>query len=215
MADIPPHADYPPAPWHSCGQLWCGLTTTTHRLRSPLPTLLGARTLAVLVVRYQGGTLRYDEFVLASFVHSGRHIGLWVYDIWVDSEASMRAGRQIWGLPKRMAEFAWAGNQVCIADTAGPLAALSLRPRARWGVTLPIRFGGFGHLDSTLLLANATARGRIRPASIDVIEWADRLPRLARMTTRFGLVATPLRMTLRAPRSLGLFQQFVQLRVAP
>ncbi|WP_372412476.1 acetoacetate decarboxylase family protein [Streptomyces luteireticuli] len=183
--------------------MWCGLLTTARPLPAPLRTLFSPRTLAAVLMRYQQGTLRYNEFALASLMRRGHHIGMWVHYIWVDSRASLWGGRQIWGLPKQMAEFTWADHHVHITDAAGQLAALSLIPRAQRGPVVPIRLGGFGHANSTLLLATATARGRIRPASIKVTAWADHLPQLARTSAHYGLVVAPIRITAHAPKHLG------------
>jgi hypothetical protein len=42
--------------------------------------------------------------------------------IWVDSPASRDGGRALWGIPKELAEFDFAGNTFAAHDAEGPLA---------------------------------------------------------------------------------------------
>src|SRR5919202_710345 len=79
----------------------------------------GGRTLGgVVLARYgPGSTLEYHELVVfAGVARVGARVGFVVAYIAVDSPASLAGGREIWGLPKRAAEFAWAPSAIVVAE---------------------------------------------------------------------------------------------------
>jgi hypothetical protein len=197
--DDPPFTAYPAAPWRFRGQLWCTVLPTIHPQPSPLPPLLGAHRLVVLLIRYRQGPLVYDEFAFGSLVRRGRHAGLWVQSIWVDSAASLWGGRRIWGLPKQLAHFEWGDGEVRIGDATGELAVVRFAPRTRRGPALSLRARGFGQSDAALLLSTIRVRGPIRPASIAMTAWADRLPELSHTASPLGLTVDPARLTIGSP----------------
>ncbi len=86
------------------------------RLQSFLPesldiiSVLPGYTLGGLyLARYgAGSTLEYSELiVVGGVVRQGTSVGAWITHIYVDSEASVAGGREIWGLPKQLATFDW------------------------------------------------------------------------------------------------------------
>ncbi|AFZ59922.1 acetoacetate decarboxylase family protein [Anabaena cylindrica FACHB-243] len=73
-------------------------------------SLFPGKTLAgTYVSSYQAGSLlEYNELIVVpAFVRYQGHIGAWISHIYVDHEDSVAGGREIWGLPKEMAEFSW------------------------------------------------------------------------------------------------------------
>lgn len=55
-----------------------------------------------------GSTLEYNELiVVAGMVKYSGNIGAWISHIYVDNPDSVAGGREIWGLPKELAEFTW------------------------------------------------------------------------------------------------------------
>ncbi len=55
-----------------------------------------------------GSVLEYNELiVVAGVVNYSGKIGGWVSHIYVDNSDSVAGGREIWGLPKELAEFNW------------------------------------------------------------------------------------------------------------
>lgn len=65
-----------------------------------------------LVDYQEGSPLTYGELLVARRVvvpepdpTAGKHVT--VTDIWVDSEPSRQGGRELWGVPKEIAHFAW------------------------------------------------------------------------------------------------------------
>ncbi|ARV57402.1 acetoacetate decarboxylase [Nostocales cyanobacterium HT-58-2] len=63
-----------------------------------------------------GSVLEYSELiVIPAFVGYKGTIGGWVSHIYVDNPDSVAGGREIWGLPKEMAEFTWErGERVTV-----------------------------------------------------------------------------------------------------
>jgi acetoacetate decarboxylase len=108
---------YPPAPW----SLFGSGVFTLHRVeidraRSFVPPqlqivpILPGKTLGVLLlIQYgPGSVLEYHELIVVpALVRFGWRVGIWVSHIYVDHPESVAGGREIWGLPKELAEFAW------------------------------------------------------------------------------------------------------------
>lgn len=108
-----------------------------------LPVLPGHTLGGLLVARYgSGSTLAYRElFVVAALVRSGRRVGLWAPRIWVDSAASVAAGRSLWGLPKQLASF--DGNPP-IVRVGGYTAVRLATGRPRLTLPVPLIAAVFG-----------------------------------------------------------------------
>lgn len=114
---------YPEEPWHLAGQMYLSLWLVPTR---ELPTVAdGTRPLTIAgrgavgaawVVYENDSVLHYNELLRAVLVRDGSRPRVCVTDIWVDSAASMAGGRELWGIPKEMADFA-------IDRTAGVRAA--------------------------------------------------------------------------------------------
>jgi acetoacetate decarboxylase len=129
---------YPPAPWTLQGRAllspqWidCAqvrpLLPPELRIVSPWPgKTLGGLYLATYG---SGSTLEYNELiVVAGLVRRGRRFGIWVSHIYVDSPASMAGGREIWGLPKELAQFAWEPDSVTVRQSDRLLCRLRYSP---------------------------------------------------------------------------------------
>lgn len=75
--------------------------------------LLPGKTPGFLCLAYYGpgSSVEYHELTVMSAVVAYRKtLGLWVSHIYVDSEESIQAGREVFGLPKQMARFEWEGG---------------------------------------------------------------------------------------------------------
>ena len=137
-------ADYPRAPWVLRGDAF----VATLRVRQEVAQrfvprelrivpIAPGQTLAILAfIRYgAGSTLQYHELIVApALVRVGWHVGSWISHIYVDSELSLRGGREIWGVPKEPATFDWSGERVAARTDAmqaviEPTRAGSLRWR--------------------------------------------------------------------------------------
>lgn len=62
-----------------------------------------------------GSVLEYNELIVAPAVviYQGK-IGVWVSHIYVDNADSVAGGREIWGLPKELADFTWEEKLVTV-----------------------------------------------------------------------------------------------------
>ena len=103
---------YPPAPWLMHGQLWLSL----FRLRTAVDEVRPAGVYGVALVSYEAPSpLTYAELLVARPV--GKAVS--ITDIWVDSAASVAGGRELWAIPKGLADFTH------ITSRKGPLTDAS------------------------------------------------------------------------------------------
>lgn len=112
---------FPPAPWTLRGfALQTAQLVSCDRLKSFLPPMLepvevlpGYTVGGVYLSFYGAGSvLEYSELIVAGgLVRGGESWGGWITHIYVDNPDSVAGGREIWGLPKELAEFAWTGDR--------------------------------------------------------------------------------------------------------
>lgn len=192
---------YPPAPWRFRGRLWAAILPVRDRLPVPadLRPLGGSSRLVVGLVRYREGTLGYDELLMGPLVRRGHRAGLLIDRIWVDDATSVRGGRDIWGLPKELAEFEWSGDSVRVGDRRGPVAELSFGPGRPGLPSVPLPLPGFSGVEGRRLFVPGRLVGTVRPERMTVVSWSDRLPRPARTTTRLSVAVRPFRVTVPGP----------------
>jgi len=113
---------YPEAPWHLTGEL------IVVPARTP-----GRQVGGVMLARYTGGTLAYNELIV--FSHATAR-GMVISHIYVDDEQSMAGGRHIWGLPKELATFTYERSHFTARQ--GDVTLLHAKIRRRAG-RLPLR----------------------------------------------------------------------------
>lgn len=103
---------YPPEPWYLGGEMLVSAflvpTREVPHTRLPdgrRPVRWGRRALVgVAFVHYAaGGALQYDELLVALPSLPGPRVTIPL--IWVDSAQSMAGGRELWGIPKDLADF--------------------------------------------------------------------------------------------------------------
>lgn len=125
---------YPPAPWNLQGHalLTCHLIDV-QLARTVIPpefeivALLPGKTLGgVYLSSYEAGsTLQYNELIVtAALVRYGQAIGAWISHIYVDHPDSVAGGREIWGLPKELADFTWSPDRVTVHQAEQLLCSL-------------------------------------------------------------------------------------------
>ncbi len=133
---------YPPAPWRLTGHAVQTLQLVGRsqarrfvpRDLQLLPILPGRALAGILLAAYgPGSALVYNELIVAVAVRYGGKWGFWIPQIYVDHVDSLAGGREIWGLPKELAQFAWEagpphrvsvrqGDRVlCVLDHGRPL----------------------------------------------------------------------------------------------
>jgi hypothetical protein len=116
---------YPSPPWTLAGEAFVAMRAVPSQVaRSLLPKELqlvqvvpGKTIGLVALIRYgAGSSLQYHELIVApALVRHGFRVGAWISHIYVDSEPSMHAGREIWGLPKQLAAFSWERNAAAVS----------------------------------------------------------------------------------------------------
>lgn len=108
---------YPPAPWTLQGySLQTVNLVDVDKARRFIPSalemisVLPGKTVGGLYISHYGpgSTLEYNELiVVAGLTRRAGKIGAWISHIYVDNPDSVAGGREIWGLPKELAEFHW------------------------------------------------------------------------------------------------------------
>ncbi|HBB32802.1 MAG TPA: acetoacetate decarboxylase [Cyanobacteria bacterium UBA8803] len=102
----------------------------------------------VYLSSYEGGSvLEYHELIIAAgIVRYANKVGGWISHIYVDNANSVTGGREIWQLPKELAEFTWhkggergsgSKNYVSVRQGEQTLCQLSYeQPRFGWQLPL-------------------------------------------------------------------------------
>jgi acetoacetate decarboxylase len=108
---------YPPAPWTLQGFAVQTLRLVdTAKARPFIPPdldivpVLPGKTLGLMYLASHapGSALSYNELIVVpALVRYGKNVGFWISHIYVDHPGSMAGGREIWGLPKELAQFDW------------------------------------------------------------------------------------------------------------
>jgi hypothetical protein len=162
---------YPPSPW----QLHGHALQTLHLIdRSHLQSHLapglelvepwpGKAIATVYLSSYESGSvLEYSELIIGTLVRHRQQVGGWVTHIYVDNPDSVAGGREIWGLPKELAEFNWEtgdSNQVSVRQGDRLLCAVRYHPS--WSLwRFPISATSFCMKDSTLFSFGGQISGR-------------------------------------------------------
>jgi hypothetical protein len=163
---------YPAAPWPLSGSLWL----TLFRLGAAADDRHPAGLYGAAFVAYEEPSpLTYGELLVARPLRSphGRRVS--ITDIWVDSPASVAGGRELWAIPKQLAELAheaaYGGPVGTTAWTAGvdgrPIASARFRDVARRAPRLPFRAGlwhpGLPDTDGTERVAAMRGTAGIAP----------------------------------------------------
>lgn len=125
---------YPPAPWRLQGfAIQCLNLVDSKVAKDFIPSqleivsLLPGKTLGgIYISSYKPGSLvEYNELIVVpGYVRYQGKTGFWISHIYVDNEDSVAGGREIWGLPKEMAEFSWDKNSIKISQSNNKLCNL-------------------------------------------------------------------------------------------
>jgi len=138
---------YPAAPWHMLGSLWLTLFKVPDRVDDLRPAGIYG---AAFVSYEEGSPLTYSEFLVARPVATdkdGRRVS--ITDIWVDSPASVAGGRELWAIPKGLADFTlesehrgpFTSTDWSITEGRTPIAAASFKDVSRAALRLPFKGG--------------------------------------------------------------------------
>lgn len=138
---------YPAAPWHMVGSLWL----TIFKVAEQVDDLRPAGIYGAAFVSYEEGSpLTYSEFLVARPVATdkdGRRVS--ITDIWVDSPASVAGGRELWAIPKGLADFTlesehrgpFTSTDWSVTEGRTPIAAASFKDVSRAALRLPFKGG--------------------------------------------------------------------------
>ncbi|MEM9164543.1 MAG: acetoacetate decarboxylase family protein [Cyanobacteria bacterium P01_F01_bin.4] len=126
---------YPAAPWQLKGQCLQTLHWVDMAAAQPLIpedfeliSVLPGKTLGgVYLATYgTGSTLDYNELIITpGLVRYGNELGAWISHIYVDNPDSQAGGREIWGLPKELADFNWRGDGVDVSRVGQTFCSLT------------------------------------------------------------------------------------------
>ena len=169
MAGEPP---YPQPPWELYGDAQVHLLLCrTDRLEGvpdgyrPL-VIAGFTPVLAGFINYTGASvLRYGELYVAvvGFVPGRTKPTATVTHMWVDSEASRRGGRELWGYPKELARFECAispGGTARAYDGRGELATATFNSLFTSPLRISVRGGTYQPLGGTLKPVRAVMSGR-------------------------------------------------------
>ncbi|MEH1977221.1 MAG: acetoacetate decarboxylase family protein [Nostoc sp.] len=153
---------YPQAPWTLHGYAIQTLNLVNiDQVRPLIPLELeiisvwpGKTLASVYLSNYgSGSVLEYSELIVVpALVNYQRKIGAWISHIYVDNADSVAGGREIWGLPKELAEFTWEqGKYVTVHQENRKLCSLKYNQQSlAWRQRLSV--SGFSAKDADLLI---------------------------------------------------------------
>ena len=161
---------YPPPPWHLQGKAIQSVQPVDIDQVRPLvppqleivPVFPGKTLAGLYISAYTvGSDLEYNELIVVNgVVRSGDRIGIWVSHIYVDNPHSVAGGREIWGLPKQIAEFDWVEGEhprVSVLQEGQLLCRLSYRWQIP-GLRQWLPAAGFSTRGSDLIWFEAEAK---------------------------------------------------------
>ncbi|MDZ8187604.1 MAG: acetoacetate decarboxylase family protein [Nostoc sp. ChiSLP02] len=155
---------YPQAPWTLQGYAiqtlhWVNID----RVRPLIPSELeifsvwpGKTIASVYLSNYgSGSVLKYNELIIApALVHHQTKIGAWISHIYVDNIDSVAGGREIWGLPKELAEFRLEGECATVYQASQKLCSFN-HDRQSWAWPIKLGASSFSAKGTDLLMFSA------------------------------------------------------------
>ncbi len=152
---------YPQAPWTLQGYAFQTVQLVDiDQVRPLVPPELeiisvwpGKTLGGVYLSSYQSGSvLEYNELIVVAALLSYKgKFGGWVSHIYVDNPDSVAGGREIWGLPKELAEFMWERDHVFVRQGNRRLCSFSYSQQG-YGWRQRLSASSFSTLGSDLLL---------------------------------------------------------------
>jgi acetoacetate decarboxylase len=216
---------YPPAPWHLNGTALASFQAIDLAIARQfvpidfdLVTVLPGKTLGCLYLSAyeQSSTLQYHELIVApALVRYQGKIGAWISHIYVDNPHSVEGGRNIWGLPKQMADFTWDDRQVTVSKDRNCLcrvdrSSLEL-PLSLWG-NFKISGNVFGGLDRDILSFQGDVSSGLKwtPSSL-TIPPSSPFASIDFSHPLFSVQCDPFQLTAHAPSIVGHARSILKL----
>ncbi|WP_013325240.1 acetoacetate decarboxylase family protein [Gloeothece verrucosa] len=165
---------YPLAPWTLEGYAFLSVYLVDIDVsRSFIPSELeiisvwpGKTLGGVYFANYQGGSvLEYNELIVVpAFVRYQEKVGSIISHIYVDHQDSVSGGREIWGLPKELAQFTWDNQGVSISQNHRQLCHFRHQKgffNLSTGWRQQLSGESFGGLETDLLYFSSTFKSHI------------------------------------------------------
>lgn len=206
---------YPQAPWTLQGYSIQSLQPVDiEQVRPVIPTeleiisIFPGKTLGgIYIASYDtGSSLLYNELiVVGALTRYANQVGAWVSHIYVDNPDSVAGGREIWGLPKQLAQFTWeqgSQNRVSVYQES----QLLCRFEYGWQIPTwrqPLDVTSFSTLDADLLSfeAKASANFSLLGAELQVPSGSP-FHHLNLAQPRLVFYADQLRLSVSSPQRL-------------
>ncbi|WP_238010657.1 acetoacetate decarboxylase family protein [Dactylosporangium sp. AC04546] len=142
---------YPPEPWSLRGTMHVSVWVVPRSVVPPLPAGLrgavrvvrlgGQAVVGTAWVDYQpGGDMSYRELLAATLTRSGARPRVTISHIWVDSPDSRDGGRELWGIPKDLADLTVTDVAATAETRSGPIASSAIRAGRLLPLRLPVAF---------------------------------------------------------------------------
>lgn len=197
---------YPP-PWRLRGwavQTLHAVPTAVARryvpVQVPILPIWPSYTLAtILFASYESGTLAYHELLLGIGLVRLHGPRLCIPHLWVDSEASVAGGREIWKLPKHLASFNIERSEDAIAIETPGICRIEARTN-RYSVPLWLPVLAFGNAPGTLFPFNASMRARASLARIHVTPFSGEFASMQLSRPLLGVRYEALDVVVHGPR---------------
>lgn len=201
---------YPEPPWDTHGfAVFCPYLVPRSAVVAPAPlepvSIAGVCNGVLAYVEYRAPSpLEYSELIwMPAMTRASGVRGYHVAVMYVDSEASLAGGRELWALPKTLARFSRTADGVDVQADDG--TELSLRFRAH-GPRLPGR-GRIATLQCEpggLVRFRGDSTGRVRLATARVVRLAtEHVPwdsfRAARPAARLAAILSPFHSIMQPP----------------
>ncbi|MDZ8108151.1 MAG: acetoacetate decarboxylase family protein [Nostoc sp. DedQUE12a] len=155
---------YPQAPWTLQGYAIQTLhLVNIDRVRPLIPSELeiisvwpGKTIGSVYLSNYgSGSVLQYNELIIApALVYHQTKIGPWISHIYVDNADSVAGGREIWGLPKELAEFTLEREYASVHQGNQKLCSFNYNQQS-WVWPVQLGASAFSTKGSDLLIFSA------------------------------------------------------------
>ncbi|CAN5923731.1 hypothetical protein BH11MYX3_BH11MYX3_00220 [soil metagenome] len=201
---------YPPAPWKTHGRAFMQpYLVDAHQVALPpgfSAVSIAGRCVGVLalVEYFPPSPLTYAELIwLPCLVSAAGARGYYVAKMYVDSEASLAGGREIWAIPKQLARFSIGSHSATVDTEDGAHLELAMAQR---GPSIKLRSGAStlqdGGSDVVRFRGSGTARtgsgGLTITAASGMEDWngwagARRLPALGAALSSFEVTMHPAR----------------------
>ena len=163
---------YPQAPWTLKGYAIQALQLIDIEKARPLipseleiVSIWPGKTLGtVYISSYQSGSvMEYNELIVApALVRYHNKIGAWISHIYVDNPDSVAGGREIWGLPKELADFTWENSENRVTVRQGNRLLCSLNySQQSLALPIPLSADSFSSLNTDLLIFKAEFKSRL------------------------------------------------------